>query len=54
VGLVFIALAAEGGAQAHRFQFFGNRERIKVWSATVALNLVRTHLLGVPWPGSLR
>ena len=54
VGLVWIALADGAGAQAHRFQFFGDRERIRIFSATTALNWVRTHLLGVAWPGSLR
>jgi len=54
VGLVWIALAHAEGAEAHRFQFFGGRERIRIFSATVALNWVRTHLLGVAWPGSLR
>jgi PncC family amidohydrolase len=54
VGLVWIALAHAGGAEARRFKLFGDRERIRVFSATVALNWVRTHLLGVPWSGSLR
>ncbi len=54
VGLVWIALAHAGGAEARRFQFFGDRERIRIFSVTVALNWVRTHLLGLAWPGSLR
>ncbi len=47
VGLVWIALAHAGGAEARRFQFFGDRERIRIFSATVALNWVRTHVLGL-------
>ncbi len=54
VGLVYIALAAEGGTRARRLQFFGDRDRVKTWSAVVALNLIRLHVLGLEWPASLR
>jgi nicotinamide-nucleotide amidase len=54
VGLVCIALAAEGGTRTHRLQFFGGRGRVKTWSAAVALNMVRLHVLGLEWTGKFR
>ncbi len=54
VGLVFIALAAAEGTRAHRLQFFGDRERIKNWSAAIALNMIRMHVLGLEWAGRFR
>ena len=54
VGLVYIALAAEGGTQARKQQFFGDRDRVKTWSTAVALNLIRLYLLDLAGPSSLR
>ncbi|MFQ5456944.1 MAG: competence/damage-inducible protein A [Myxococcota bacterium] len=54
VGLVFIGLASAEGTQAHRLKFFGDRERVKNWSAAVALNMVRMHILGLKWTGQFR
>jgi competence/damage-inducible protein CinA-like protein len=41
VGLVFVALADERGTQVREFRFPGTRERIRQWSATVALEMIR-------------
>ncbi|MDP3938945.1 MAG: competence/damage-inducible protein A [Deltaproteobacteria bacterium] len=54
VGLVFIALATAEGTRAHRLQFFGDREHIKNWSAAIALNMIRMHVLGLEWAGRFR
>jgi nicotinamide-nucleotide amidase len=54
VGLVYIALSSSEGTRAHRLQFFGDRERIKNWSAAIALNMLRMHVLGLEWTGRFR
>jgi competence/damage-inducible protein CinA-like protein len=41
VGLVFIALADARGTQVREFRFPGNRERIRVWASTAALEMIR-------------
>lgn len=41
VGLVFIALADERGSQVRQFRFPGNRERVRLWSARAALEMIR-------------
>lgn len=41
VGLVFIALADERGTQVREFRFPGNRERIRLWASTAALEIIR-------------
>jgi nicotinamide-nucleotide amidase len=41
VGLVFIALADERGTQVREFRFPGNRERIRLWASTMALEMIR-------------
>jgi competence/damage-inducible protein CinA-like protein len=41
VGLVFIALADERGTQVREFRFPGNRERIRLWASTLALEMIR-------------
>jgi competence/damage-inducible protein CinA-like protein len=41
VGLVFIALADERGTQVREFRFPGNRERIRLWASTAALEMIR-------------
>lgn len=44
VGLVFAALAWDGGAAAERNVFFGRREQVRIQSTMKALDLVRLHL----------
>jgi len=41
VGLVFIALADERSTEVRQFQFPGDRERIRTWSAVAALEMIR-------------
>jgi nicotinamide-nucleotide amidase len=41
VGLVFIALADERGTQVREFRFPGNRERVRLWASTAALEMIR-------------
>ncbi len=41
VGLVYIALADERGTQVREFRFPGDRDRIRLWAAQVALELIR-------------
>ncbi len=48
VGLVWLALAAEGRCQARRFLFGTNRTRTKLRASIAALDLVRRHLAGLP------
>lgn len=51
VGLVFVALAREGGTDAARFVLPLDRERHRRLTVQVALDAVRRSLLGVePWP----
>jgi len=45
VGLVFVGLAAEGGAKVQRLQLVGDRQVIKSRAARHALNYLRLHLL---------
>ncbi len=45
VGTVFIALADPGGTASKKYQFWGDRERIKAITAQTALDWVRRHLL---------
>ncbi len=41
VGLVFIALADDRSTEVRRFQFPGDRERIRTWSSVAALEMIR-------------
>ena len=41
VGLVFIALADTRGTVVRKFQFPGNRERVRFWAAQMALEMIR-------------
>jgi len=41
VGLVFIALADERGTQVRQFRFPGDRERVRQWAITAALEMIR-------------
>jgi nicotinamide-nucleotide amidase len=41
VGIVFIAIADERGTQVRQFRFPGNRERIRLWASTAALEMIR-------------
>ncbi len=45
VGTVYIALAAEDGCQVQHFTFHGNRQRIRLLSAYMGINMVRQYLL---------
>jgi len=44
VGLVFIALADERSTEVRRFQFPGDRERVRTWSSVAALEMVRRRI----------
>lgn len=44
VGLVFIALADERGAQVREFRFPGDRERVRNLSTTAALEMIRRRI----------
>ena len=48
VGLVYIALAWEGGDLAREDRFHGGRELIKYRATQMALEMLRRHLLAVP------
>jgi len=48
VGLVYIALAWDGGDLAREYRFHGGRELIKYRATQMALEMLRRHLLGVP------
>jgi nicotinamide-nucleotide amidase len=41
VGLVFISLADERGTQVRQFRFPGDRERVRQWAITAALEMIR-------------
>lgn len=41
VGLVYIALADERSTQVREFRFPGNRERVRLWATTAALEMIR-------------
>ena len=45
VGTVFIGLSTRNDLSAYRFQFFGDREQIRLMSAFSALNIMRKYLL---------
>jgi len=47
VGLTFVALADARGTTAHRYRFDRDREGNKALAATMALDLVRRHCLGL-------
>lgn len=55
VGTVHLAVAGPGGETVHRhIRFPGDRERVRVFAAASALELVRRRLLGLPlafWSG---
>jgi len=44
IGLVFIALADERSTEVRRFQFPGDRERVRTWSSVAALEMVRRRI----------
>lgn len=44
VGLVFIALADERGTQIREFRFPGDRDRIRNWAKTAALEIIRRRI----------
>ncbi len=46
VGLVYLALACDGGCEVRRYIFVGEREVVKRRAAARALDMVRCHLLG--------
>lgn len=46
VGLVFIALADERGTQIREFRFPGDRDRIRNWATTAALEIIRRRIRG--------
>jgi PncC family amidohydrolase len=47
VGTVWISLASRGlPADTRRFRFLGGRENVRLWSATLALEMLRLRLLG--------
>jgi len=46
VGLVFIALADERGTQVREFRFPGSRERVRLWSTQMALEMIRRRIRG--------
>ncbi|MDH7500264.1 MAG: nicotinamide-nucleotide amidohydrolase family protein [candidate division NC10 bacterium] len=48
VGLVYIALAWEGGVKSKEYRFFEDRLANKRRSSLLALEMVRRHLLGLP------
>ena len=55
VGTVHLAVAGPGSGSAHfHVRFPGDRERVRVFAATAALELVRRRLLDLPlafWSG---
>ncbi len=44
VGLVFIALADDRGTQIREFRFPGDRDRIRNWATTAALEIIRRRI----------
>jgi nicotinamide-nucleotide amidase len=48
VGLVFIALAWEGGVKSKEYRFFEGRLANKRRSSLMGLDMVRRHLVGLP------
>jgi nicotinamide-nucleotide amidase len=49
VGLVYLALAWEGGVASKEYRFFEDRSANKRRSTLMALDLVRRHLTGLPF-----
>ena len=45
VGLVYIALATESTVKCQKFQFGGDRERVRFWASQAALDMVRRSLI---------
>ena len=45
VGLVYIALATEATVACQKFQFGGDRERVRFWASQTALDMVRRSLI---------
>jgi len=50
VGTVYVGIADAAGAHVVHRQFFGDRERIRIFSAQMALDLLRRRLMGRPSP----
>jgi nicotinamide-nucleotide amidase len=46
VGLVYISLASAEGAKTDEYNFYGNRDQVRVQAAQTALDMVRRHLIG--------
>lgn len=46
VGLVIIALATSQGVKSREHRFLGDRERVRLKSSQMALDMVRRHLIG--------
>ena len=44
VGLVFIGVADERGTQVREFRFPGGRERVRLWSTQMALEMIRRRI----------
>ena len=44
VGLVFISLADDRGTQVRQFRFPGDRERVRQWAVTAALEMIRRRI----------
>ncbi|MFL5242691.1 MAG: competence/damage-inducible protein A [Gemmataceae bacterium] len=47
VGLVFVALAADGSVRSQSFSWTGTREEVQSRTAKLALNMVRLHLMRI-------
>ena len=47
VGLVFVGLAGKDGSEARRFQFPGDRNRVRLLASNYALDLLRRKLIAV-------
>jgi nicotinamide-nucleotide amidase len=46
VGMVYIGLADAAGVHVTTRQFFGDRERIRIFTAQMALDMLRRRMLG--------
>ncbi|SFG48584.1 nicotinamide-nucleotide amidase [Desulfotomaculum arcticum] len=47
VGLVYIALAAANQVRCEKFNFTGDRNRVRLEAADAALNMIRQYMLGL-------